>query len=323
MIDAVSGVSTDLAQSQHLKVDQSRKRKITFSRPNKQRRFEGRTNKPREVEYQKVALPKSLYISPRQQYHPIYTSSNGIPLLTEYVWKALQARVKSVNEVISKELLAYVVSIVWYARLVWVNQQAGTRTLLRGSNELRKVTSGIRLPSILCRYVESLGVYQMSNGATVIPFVDEYDALCELGTEFQFDPRESFEVMHRPVPDNPWRIDPALISHYCVTAVSKLSRTGVILEEVSVEKIGRQELIIGFSSDIIGTQDGTIRPMAPERHSEATAEIGAAFSFRDYSVVNDWPYGDNQLLHPLFEGERMSRETIIASNITSSLMMQQ
>lgn len=277
---------------------------------NKRPRF-NQNRSDNKASYQQAQIPASLSMTPRLTHLRIYTSSNQIPLIATCVFNSLCARIKMLNQVVTLPMFKYVVSITWYARLVEVSRFYGT-CFPPMSSDLVQVGRAIQLPSIVCKYIETLGQVTMANGASTVPYCASYRELIPIGSEWYYDPLEAIQEGMRPDPHTEWSLDEDWVRDY-VQATSRILRNGVEMRTLTREFSGSLELLVGYQHE-----DLKLRPQSCERLSTAVGELGAAYGLRDYGTQADWPFGDNYAIPPLFEGASINPELTISDLISGT-----
>lgn len=270
--------------------------------------------RPREPEFKHTDLPPSLSLTPRMKYIPIYTGNAQLPDIADSAYRAMKARVRSLVDVVTCEQFRYVVALAWLGRLIDININLSV-AYPEGSSQLKKAVKGLLFPPAICKYIETIGYYVMKSGTRVIPFAADYRDLISLGSEWYYDPLEAIVEARRPDPDNDWSIDFDWISDYTLNVTPKMMRSGIELRTILPGDEGRAELIIGYDEQ----QGNLIQPISPEQQTLEIAHIGAAYRFRDYTLQNQWPNGENEILAPAFKGADISPSQIISAAMTESL----
>lgn len=250
---------------------------------------------------------------PRLPYYRVYTSSNGLPTVADAIYDAVSARAQqSFIHNMPRALFRYIASLSWFRRLIYVNKAEGY-PISDDTTALETAMQDVRLPGVLCRYIESLGPIKLANGASVIPYCANYRELIPIGSQWFYDPLEALEELGVPDPHTPFSFVSGLVAQY-TEASSQFYRCGIELRTVKADVAGFQELIIGFSP----VQD-LVTPLSPELQIKAVGDLGAAYQWRDHSEQLAWPFGDNQILSPLFVSESVS-PTLVIANLTVGSM---
>lgn len=183
--------------------------------------------------------------------------------------------------------------IAYYNRIVQCAITHGYSYPL-GASRLKQVATGIQLPTVLAQYIESIGSLELSTGATIVPFVDEYPVLAE--HELMLGPRAILEGSERVVPPGEWALDVDWIVGYN-DATTRASRSGMKFRNVdNTDLRGRNEMTVSY----VPTSDSMLLPKAPQIMSEAEAQLGATYQFRNYQEIDHWIGENKALLYDAF-----------------------
>jgi len=164
------------------------------------------------------------------------------------------------------------------------------------ASRLKQVASGIQLPSVLAQYIEAIGSFQLSSTATVVPLSKDYAEMFPPGSILMVDPAELLLEANRDVPHGDWALDVEWIVAYN-EATTRASRTGMRFRNVDQnDLVGRSEMVVSYYE----TPDDMLQPVAPQVMSEAEAQLGAAYMFRDYNQLGMWPGDNAELLFDAF-----------------------
>lgn len=236
----------------------------------------------------------SLQIVPRRQNFPIFISNLGCRELVHDCYATMTAKDYRLGHNISELDLSYVTSIALCNRMVQCGITYGYAFPSEASR-LKQVASGIQLPSVLCNYIESVGRFVLSSGLSVVPWVDDYRHLFLENNEVQLDPflliEEEFRPDQRP---EHWPLQIAKITGYN-DATTRASRSGMKFRSVDNSDLtGSVEMVVSYARI-----DTMLLPKAPQIMTEAEAQLGACYRFRDYNQLEQWP-GENKEL--LFDG---------------------
>lgn len=159
------------------------------------------------------------------------------------------------------------------------------------ASRLKQVASGIQLPAVLASYIESIGSVTMSNGVTVVPYVTTPDLLFPSTNLQMIGPGAILGLAGREIPPTPWQLDDNWIIAYN-DATTRAARSGMNFRPVDNSTYtGRLEMLVSYRA----TDDGLLLPEAPQSMTEAEAQLGAVYRFRDRNNTFHW-LGDNHEL---------------------------
>lgn len=260
---------------------------------NKRARFKG-NNKGRRggAAYDRTPKTQSLMIVPRKRYFPVHVSNRGCESLCRDVYRVIQGKDFRLAQNITQHQLAYVTCIAFCNRLVQTAVTHGYAIPLDASR-LKQVATGIQLPTVLAKYIESVGIMELSSGASVAPFAAHYEQLVQLPT--MLDPADILRFAGRQVPPGAWALDIDWIVDYN-DATTRASRSGMNFRTVNNSTyVGTSEMLVSY----LQLPDEMLLPKAPQQMTEAEAQLGAAYRYRDWNLRNQW--GENvELLHDTF-----------------------
>lgn len=246
--------------------------------------------------YTKEKPVTSLNIVPRRKIFPIFVSNQGVIPLANYVYRAIEGRDFRLARAITELQLAYALTIAYANRVVQISLHHGY-SFPEHASRLKQIATGIQLPNVLCQYIESIGEFTLSSTATVVPFSGDYRTLFPADSRLMIGPDEILRLADRPVPEGPWALDPDWIVMYN-DSTSRASRTGMKFRPVdNTDFRGRPELIVSYQ-----IQDDMLLPTAPQVITEAEAQLGATYRFRDYDQLEGWFGEHRQLLYNAFVG---------------------
>lgn len=190
--------------------------------------------------------------------------------------------------------LAYVLTIAYANRVVQCSMQFGCSFPLHASR-LKQVAAGIQLPHVLATYIESIGKFALVTGANVVPYAGDYRTLFPLNSALMIDPATLIAEAGREPVDEPWSIDTEWIIAYN-NATTRASRSGIRFRTVdNTAYDGRVEMCVSYR-----VEQGMFLPVAPQLTTTAEIQLGAAYAFRDYNQIVDWPGVNKELLYDSF-----------------------
>lgn len=196
---------------------------------------------------------------------------------------------------ISELQLRYVLSLAYCNR---VAQTAISKCYAfpRGASYLKQVCTGIYLPDILAKYIEAIGSVSLLSGATIVPYAGNYKDMFPEGSDLMLDPASILLEAGREVDTtSEWPIDDRWIVDYN-SATTRASRSGMnfrIVNNASYE--GRVEMAVSYT-----VQGELLLPGAPQVMSEAEAQLGACYRFRNRTDLPGWLGENTELLFDAF-----------------------
>lgn len=186
--------------------------------------------------------------------------------------------------------LAYVLTIAYCNRVVQCSLHLGY-AIPSNASRLKQIASGIQLPDVLATYIESIGYVTLPSGATVAPFAGDYAVMFPNLYALMLDPAAILIEAERPVPPGDWALDTDWIIDFN-DATTRAARSGMNFRTVVNSSYeGRLEMVVSYKT----TDDGLLLPEAPTNMTEAEAQLGAVYRFRDYELLDDW-LGENKEL---------------------------
>jgi len=285
-----SAASADAIKDTGQKEDSYKPNPPETAPPPKRPRFDKQSGKRRGgTSFTKFEPIISLSIVQRKRTFPVFTSNNGCKTLAHLCYRAIQGRDFRLANAISELQLAYVLTIAFCNRVVQTATFCGYAFPLAASR-LKQIASGIQLPSVLAQYIESIGQFQMASAAVITPYAANYRELFPPGSSLMLDPAVVLAEAGRNVPPGDWALDTDWIIDYN-DATTRASRSGMRFRTVDNNDFkGRAELLTSFINS-----DEMLLPKAPQVMSEAEAQLGASYRFRDYNQRDDW-FGENKEL---------------------------
>lgn len=218
---------------------------------------------------------------------PVFTSNQGCRSLAHLCFRAIQGRDFRLANAITELQLAYVLTLAFCNRIVQTSILHGYAFPLEASR-LKQVATGIQLPSVLAQYIESIGEITLANSAVVVPYSASYRELFPPDSVLMLDPAVILAEANRVVPPGEWAIDVNWIVDYN-DATTRASRTGMRFRSVDNNDFkGRAEMVVSYEM-----QDHMLLPKAPQVMSQAEAQLGATYRFREYTERNQW-FGENK-----------------------------
>ena len=180
--------------------------------------------------------------------------------------------------------LQYCTVIAIWARLASVAVDVGYITAnIQEISQLLKAVVGLQLPSVLAKYVKTLGIYRLAAGVEVGPWFASRDEMSNRNFH-QLNPDDLLRQADRPVPDNYWSIDRNWIAEWN-QATSRPSRLGMHFRPItwSVTQ-GLPEMVVTPLQ-----QDEFLRPTAPQQFTDVEGQLGAVYRWRSFADLRHWP----------------------------------
>jgi len=242
----------------------------------------------------------------------LYCSNHGIEQLCGIVFSAIQGRdFRSVAR-ITPDYLKYVTSLAYFYRCIRVADLAGYRPGPLQISDLRAAVSGLRLPGVLCDYIESLGVVTLSSGASVGPWianpVDWYNA------PGMFSP----EYFLSRIPDGhgygPWFIDNNVINLWNDSTTRPASRS-MSMRTLNFDKLEGSQ---GLVTSIVWREGDMVEPQVPQVGPNSEAILHGCYQWRLLEEILFWPGDTSMLCAPLFKGTTTSVSQFWSTHVVAS-----
>jgi len=213
---------------------------------------------------------------------------------------------------------------------------------------LKTLLEPVRLPSILCNFIETLGRVELLNGATVVPqCLDTIQAMMDarppnlpvgplMPHEVLYsDHRElAFNLMQAPaelppldeLPDDflipeadnvartQWEITPSLLTRW--NQLTRAERFGQFRTVDYTNLDGKEAMLVSYINTPLG-----LRPSAPQIMDESIAMIGAGYGFRSHEPES-WNVAEGNYLirGNTFTGNTFDRNQYLSSTIRQSMV---
>lgn len=147
---------------------------------------------------------------------------------------------------------------------------------------------------MLATYVESIGSFVLSSGATVVPFVNDYVPWVKNNVTM-VDPMDFLTEEEIAECAGEWPLHATTIVKYN-GATTRAARSGMKFRVVNnTDLTGRVEMVVSY----LKLKD-MLLPKAPQTMSEAEAQLGVCYRFRDYSEKDIWAGTHKELLFDAF-----------------------
>jgi hypothetical protein len=163
--------------------------------------------------FAKDTTPSGSSLGLRQSYFSVATSNRGIQKLSEIVYDLIVARDRQITQLFPFHLFIYAISISFTYRLTRVASGLGYASP-RDISRLKKAAENVLLPTIICNYIESIGLVTLRSGARVVPrCADTLIALLDLPEEADVeitDDSTDVEVPPAKRPRVDFDVDPEL-----------------------------------------------------------------------------------------------------------------
>lgn len=228
----------------------------------------------------------------------MYVGNSGVTLLASTCADILATRDHRLETTMASYKIEYILTLSYALRLLTVASKARYLLAVRFS-ELKQVMEDILLPDFLAKYIESIGVLKLANGASIAPIAGDYDTIFPAAHPRQIAPHSILARHGIARPENAWSIYYPWIHEYnqaCARAV----KTGLSFRSIRSESEGRVEMAVSYY-DVGDRRTSYI----PEVCSETAAELGAIYAFRRYGDTANWLQDDdnNRLLWAPFSGK--------------------
>lgn len=241
----------------------------------------------------------------------LYCSNSGIEFLCCTVFNAIAARdYRSVANV-TVDHLRYVTSLCYFYRCIRVTDLVGMRLVPYDLADLKAACTGIRLPAVLCDYIEALGSVQLSTGATVAPWSStphEWYSMPGMWAPGEFLTRLHLQGR------GPWSINYQAVIAWN-NATTRPATRSMGFRTVQFDKIeGSQGILV--SARLI-RRDLT-EPVCMQILPNQEGQLHACYTWRDYDNMIDWPGDTARFTSPIFKAQTVSPsqfwgEVVVAS----------
>lgn len=281
----------------------------------KKPRFTGPvTGRRGAASYQKQSEPNSIMAVSRLSYFPVYTSNLGCRSLTELVYQVIRSKDYRLAQNFTQLQLEYVTTVSFCNRVVQTARTYGYAFPF-GASRLKEVASGIRLPAILASYIESIGSFELTSGAIIVPFAASYEDLFPDGSDMMIDPAAVLLQAGRPIPDGPWALDVEWILAYNA-ATTRGSRSGMQFRIIDNSGfVGDNKMMVSWMGENINPE---ITPFAPEKITKSELSLGACYRFRQYDRIRAWFGTNKQLLFNTFTTTPCTPEVLVTDACVAS-----
>jgi hypothetical protein len=256
--------------------------------------------------FQQKPIAVGKLTTPLTNFNPTFVSTSGIPHIVDSVLEIYCTRDTQLRRLMPACLLKYVFTLCVFARLARLANKTGSSSI-RDFDRLLAVTKHIRLPNMLARYVETIGLWTTPNGVTICPLT--FETLANYLVAYHRVPAphrleiDDYYYSHRTVEDDvdeyldnyyahfaqqvgprPPREQPRTVWQYREDFVrfynsnTRVDRMGISFREVAHDELeGKEELLSCFSV-VPGTEE--FYSQAALQMSEGNALLGSCFRFR-------------------------------------------
>jgi hypothetical protein len=241
--------------------------------------------------FDKIKLPTSANIAPKSTYRIAYAGNHGLERFVPIAYQAMISKDWKLANIIQLEQLQYVTSCALLNRLHQISIRCGS-TQPQHTKMLKDVCSGIRLPDIIARFVESFGIYTTRNGVSLIPWIGAtFEEHIASGQSIMIDHRRYLHRAQRNVPINPWYIDEDWIIKFNMSS-ARVQTSGMSYREVDNSVLdGTSAMITSFLDD-----DSSIVAYSSEQSLEPEVKLAACYSLRNRRHQDEWPGEANHLI---------------------------
>lgn len=242
----------------------------------------------------------------------LYCSNLGLSHIAQIYWANIANRDPKGTGTFDSYLLEYVTTLCLINRIYCVSDTTGLCPDVQGLDDLRHAVQGIRLPSLLADYVESLGTLRLANGALVAPWCGTIDEL--YGAP---DFRSPFVILAeagRPLPHNTWGIDKGYLLAWQLLSNRNQSRAFTPRSPNYVSLDGKPNLL-ATRSDMEGEK---VIATSCQALLETDISLGLAYNWRSMNSVALWP-GDTAILTtPFFESALLDPDLYLKGVIAAA-----
>lgn len=289
-------------------------RNSTRSLPYGKRNRGGRSSAPKST----PDTPTGIMVQPRLRYFPIFCSNLGVSELSRVMFQTILGRDARMAQAITQLQCEYVLTIAYINRLVQCGLELGY-AYVPGASDLKTISKGIELPHTLVKYVESLGAFKLSSGVTVVPWVAPYGDMFNNADADQLmrSPADILIDAGRDVPDGDWPIDRQWILDWNMNT-TRPSRLGFKFSKIGDSFDGRAEMVCSYGT--VPGDDLRIQAYTPQLMTDAEAQLGACYRFRNIAESEQWLGGVPELTYFACIGSAFEPNVLLAEHTTRSLV---
>lgn len=275
--------------------------------PNRSRAF------PKRVFVPQLSQSSSILCNPILRYFPIFCSNRGLEPWCNDMFTAMQGRDARMAANITLEQFKYVVCVAWLYRVLSIARNTGP---IIPHPLLKQVGPTIQLPGVLQKYIECLGVFKLSNGMTIVPWVSSPEEFFA-DDELILHPNHFLMAAGRPIQDEePWGIDVQWINEWN-QSTTRASRQAMKFGTVTDVTDGRVEMACsyGISNDV-----QRLSSYAPQECSEVEVQLGASYQLRNVDEWALWPGDHSGFVRPMFRGGSIDPDAFRVAHINTAML---
>ncbi|XP_014293179.1 uncharacterized protein [Halyomorpha halys] len=247
---------------------------------------------------------------PAKFVYEIYCSNYGIEKFCDTVFRSMRPRAILG---ITVDHLRYVTSLAYFWRCIRIAQLSGySPLLLQEVIDLQRCISDIRLPEVLCTYIECLGIFETSMGIVVGPWVAKSAA--EWYDQVGMWSPEVFLNRLGLQGSGSWFINSTV---YCKWLNATICPSYMRIRQVNFDNSeGTVSMIASYrNTPPSPTFEGTSLIAMTDMESQ----LGAAYQWRNTIDSNRWP-GDTSMLCSFFQrSEYFNVECFLSSLVRKSM----
>lgn len=275
-----------------------------------------RPNAP--VEHSKKPLPSTgLQLFQVPSWFPIFTSNMGIRLLCETFFASIEGRDQRMTTMVTLLQFEYVTTLAFIYKVICVNRDNGNPGPFAEVSDLRNAVTGLNLPAPILKYLEAIGIVEMSNGVKIGPYFrnDMMDSPLYLS------PLSILQEADRAIPPGHWSIDHDWIRGWN-QHTTRLSRRSLGFGVLDYKVHEGSPLLCVLKRQLHDpvAEFGLIQALSPIQMADDEAKLGACYSWRDYDQLADWPGSYHHCLYPALRGSEFNAvdyfERVATSYIT-------
>lgn len=269
--------------------------------------------------YDKQSIPGARMMYQRRRIYQILCANTGVNELCDVLFHSIQFRDFRMAANVSVEQLKYCVVIASWARSASVAVDAGYISAdVPDISRLLKAVVGLQLPSVLAKYIETMGLIRLASGVEIGPWFALRATMANRHFN-QVNPDTLLLAAGRLVPANYWSIDREWIADWN-QATTRPARLGMRFRPIAWSiTSGMPEMVI--TPLVSADEEEYLRPSAPQQFSDVEGQLGAVYRWRSFTGLRHWPEQTSLVCTKLFYGtELYPREfwsdVVVASFVT-------
>lgn len=219
----------------------------------------------------------------------IFVSNNAVSKLSLFVHNRLRDILPTLK--ITELQLEYFTTMAYIYR---ISSVTGYGSVIKGFNEL-EWCENLQLPEFLAQYIEAIGTVTTSSGIPMAPFFGQYEDVFPENCLVNRSPAKILEEAGRPIPAGPWAIDLDWLKDY-QEGLTYVGHRGMKFRKINFSNFtGKAEMLVSVDSS-----EAVRRAYSPQQITEAEAQLGACFCYRDNKDRALWLGENHELLTNTF-----------------------